>query len=102
MGFGLACAYGFVLVKGVLATCVQCRCQRMRTMTHRTTHKNNTNANKAYAKEMIVSRIKQFEDLGCSVFFPRLVEANFHSESILKHMKLFSDQVLPHFGSGPA
>ncbi len=52
--------------------------------------------------DQVVSRIKQFEDLGCSVFFPRLVEANFHSESILKHMKLFSDQVLPHFGSGPA
>ena len=52
--------------------------------------------------DQVVARIKQFEDLGCSVFFPRLVEANFRSDKILKHMKLFSDRVLPHFRGGTA
>jgi alkanesulfonate monooxygenase SsuD/methylene tetrahydromethanopterin reductase-like flavin-dependent oxidoreductase (luciferase family) len=52
--------------------------------------------------DQVISRIKQFEALGCSVFFPRLVEANFHSDKILEHMKLFSDQVLPHFRGGSA
>jgi alkanesulfonate monooxygenase SsuD/methylene tetrahydromethanopterin reductase-like flavin-dependent oxidoreductase (luciferase family) len=52
--------------------------------------------------DQVIPRIKQFEDLGCSVFFPRLVEANFHSDSILEHMKLFSDRVLPYFKGGTA
>jgi hypothetical protein len=47
--------------------------------------------------EQVVMRIKQFEDLGCSVFFARLVEANFRGEQILEHMQLFAERVMPHF-----
>jgi len=34
------------------------------------------------------------------VFFPRLVEANFRSERILRHMRLFAEEVIPHFRAG--
>jgi len=51
-------------------------------------------------EEQVVMRIKQFEELGCSVFFPRLVEANFRSDAILEHMRLFADRVMPHFRGG--
>lgn len=51
-------------------------------------------------EEQVVTRIKQFEDLGCSVFSPRLVEANFRSERIVDHMRLFAERVMPHFRGG--
>jgi alkanesulfonate monooxygenase SsuD/methylene tetrahydromethanopterin reductase-like flavin-dependent oxidoreductase (luciferase family) len=52
--------------------------------------------------EDAVAKIKTLEEMGCSVFFPRIVEANFKSERILKIMQLFADKVLPHFGKGGA
>ncbi len=48
-------------------------------------------------EEQVVTRIKQFEELGCDVFFPRLVEANFRSDAILEHMRLFAERIMPHF-----
>ncbi len=51
-------------------------------------------------EDKVVARIKEFESLGASTFFPRLIEANFHSDKILKHLKLFSDRILPHFRGG--
>lgn len=48
----------------------------------------------------VIERIGRFRDMGCSVFFPRLVEANFRNERILHHMRLFAEQVMPHFREG--
>jgi len=50
--------------------------------------------------EEVVARIRQFEALGCNVFMPRLVEANFRSAAILAHLRLFAEQVMPHFRAG--
>lgn len=50
--------------------------------------------------EHVIARIGRFRDMGCSVFFPRLVEANFRSERILRHMRRFAEEVIPHFRAG--
>lgn len=52
--------------------------------------------------EDAVAKLKRFEDMGCSVFFPRIVEANFKSERILRIMELFAGEVMPHFHRGAA
>ncbi len=48
----------------------------------------------------VIARIERFAALGIDVFVPRLVEANFQSERILAEMRLFAEQVLPHFRGG--
>jgi alkanesulfonate monooxygenase SsuD/methylene tetrahydromethanopterin reductase-like flavin-dependent oxidoreductase (luciferase family) len=45
----------------------------------------------------VIARIEAFRELGCDVFVPRLVEANFRNDRILQEMRLFADRVLPHF-----
>ncbi len=45
----------------------------------------------------VTERIQAFRELGCDVFVPRLVEANFRSDRILREMRLFADTVLPRF-----
>ena len=45
----------------------------------------------------VIERIAAFRELGCDVFVPRLVEANFRSDRILKEMHLFAETVLPRF-----
>lgn len=52
----------------------------------------------------VTEAVERYRALGCDVFMPRMVEANFRSDRILAEMKLFADSVMPRFrgdgGSG--
>jgi len=45
----------------------------------------------------VIEAIERYRALGCDVFMPRMVEANFRSDRILGEMKLFAESVMPHF-----
>jgi alkanesulfonate monooxygenase SsuD/methylene tetrahydromethanopterin reductase-like flavin-dependent oxidoreductase (luciferase family) len=48
----------------------------------------------------VIAGIERYRALGCDVFMPRLVEANFRGPRILEEMRLFAEQVAPHFRKG--
>jgi alkanesulfonate monooxygenase SsuD/methylene tetrahydromethanopterin reductase-like flavin-dependent oxidoreductase (luciferase family) len=48
----------------------------------------------------VIAGIERFATLGCDVFMPRVVEANFRSRRILEEMRLFAERVLPRFRRG--
>lgn len=50
--------------------------------------------------DQVIERIERLRALGADVFLTRLVEANFRSERLLAEMRLFAEQVLPHFRGG--
>jgi len=45
----------------------------------------------------VIAGIERYRALGCDVFMPRLVEANFRGSRILGEMRLFAETVIPHF-----
>jgi probable F420-dependent oxidoreductase len=48
----------------------------------------------------VIEGIERYRALGCDVFLPRIVEANFRSERLLGEMRLLAEEVLPHFRRG--
>jgi alkanesulfonate monooxygenase SsuD/methylene tetrahydromethanopterin reductase-like flavin-dependent oxidoreductase (luciferase family) len=52
--------------------------------------------------DQVIEAVERYHSMGVSMFMPRIVEANFRSERILKEMKLFAEDVIPHFNQGGA
>ena len=50
--------------------------------------------------EQVIEAIERYRSLGCNMFMPRLVEANFRKDRILAEMNLFADTVMPFFSQG--
>jgi alkanesulfonate monooxygenase SsuD/methylene tetrahydromethanopterin reductase-like flavin-dependent oxidoreductase (luciferase family) len=52
--------------------------------------------------DQVIESIEAYHSMGCNMFMPRIVEANFRSERILAEMKLFAEKVIPHFNPSSA
>ena len=52
--------------------------------------------------KQVIEAIERYHTMGCNMFMPRIVEANFRSDRILAEMKLFAETVMPHFRNGAA